>query len=199
LKKKKQKKKKMEKWSKFVMMKFKKRFSHLPFHSCDKCEHKEYIEICRLTNIHECKFVVKLDVYLYVNITFNIKDDKIGIYKGYGDIIKKECNGYSYFSYRFCENDLNRVRFDGQNYELITLSEQTLNVINQKPQMAQYISNLIHEVYYTDFYILLLEKYFTFLLIFRFHKPFGIPYDVAKIIAQKILFFLFCFIKQIKN
>jgi hypothetical protein len=173
------------------MMKFKKRFNNISFHNCDKCKTNNYMSSNKY--LHECKFVVKTDIYLRFRISIDIKNNHIITMYSYENLIMENCNG-QYYNSHFYNSD-----YPTAFPPVPPLSKQSLNIISQKPQMTQYLSNLIHEVYYTDFYILLLEKHFTFLLIFRFYKPFGIPYDVAKIIAQKILFFLFCFIKQIKN
>ncbi len=176
-----------EKWNKYIIAKFKKRFNNIPFHSCDKCKTNNYLSNDEF--VHECKFLVKTDIYLRFRISFYFKNNHIINVQNYENLIMNNCNGQYYNSHFYHSGFPTEFRPDPP------LSTQSLNIINQKPQITQYLSDLVYQVYYTDFYILLLEKYFTFLLSSR--KTF--PRDVAKIIAQKILFFLFCFIKQIKN
>ena len=170
-----------EKWNKYIIAKFKKRFNNIPFHSCDKCKTNNYLSNDEF--VHECKFVVKTDIYLRFLISFSIRNNNIEIVRNYENLIMEDCNGQYYNSYIYHSDFPTEFRPDPP------LSTQSLNIISQKPQITQYLSDLVYQVYYTDFYILLLEKYFTFLLIFRFHKPYSLPYDVAKLIAKKILFF----------
>lgn len=62
----------------------------------------------------------------------------------------------------------------------------TNNIIEQIPKS---LADIIYRVYCTNELTQLPEKYYTFLLIFRFYKPYGLPYDIVKLISQKILFF----------
>ncbi len=74
------------------------------------------------------------------------------------------------------------------SYTLLNYDEiRTRDKLRDDFALALYKSfkDLIELMYLTN----IRQKYFLFLLIFRFHKPYTIPYDVAKIIAKKILFF----------
>ncbi len=66
----------------------------------------------------------------------------------------------------------------------------TLYVQTNRESMYKFIREMYRDIYETDNYINKRNAY-LFLQIARFTKTFPFPYDVAKFIARKILFFLF--------
>lgn len=107
----------------------------------------------------------------------------ISDYEGYNLIFhcnydNNGCNSYS-------------IRKIHENY-----AEQSTNFTlyvqtnRESMYMYKFIREMYRDIYETDNYINKRNAY-LFLLIARFTKTFPFPYDVAKFIARKILFFLF--------
>lgn len=80
-----------------------------------------------------------------------------------------------------------------ENNEQIDNNDTATIIADVTKTLPQYIGGLIHNMHYTDNYINILAAQ-EFILIFRIYKPYSLPYDIAKIIYKKILFFLVFFL-----
>ncbi len=91
------------------------------------------------------------------------------------------CNRYNIKSSIYMVKRLHGQYCENNNFEL---------VVSRKCEiMYNFIIKMYNDIYITDDYINKQNAY-LFLLIFRFTKTFPFPYDVAKLIAEEILFFV---------
>ena len=106
----------------------------------------------------------------------------------YSDVIIIEVytNEYNFYALKI-HNHYKRLTYnnfrDGILHSVIIYRNWTDNC-----NLAQLLYDRSQEI--KDFvtnYIRLKKLTYTFLLVFRFYKPYSLPYDVAKIIAKKIL------------
>jgi len=171
-------KKKKWKMEKYIELKIKKRFSDLPFHKCEKCKGFEF----SFTSISTSPYLRSR-----VHIVFNHDEFYQSLTEWYSyycaEII---CHsGSNFYTRAGCNiNSRNYGDLKGKQTNKIQIQK----LINYKKEISNLLEELCYKMYFTDELILLQKQYYTFLLCNSLTRKF--PKDIAKIIANKILFFL---------
>ena len=168
---------------KYIEMKIKKSFSHLPFHKCELCNNsfwRSERQNCFYINPPNKRFVdykaqVRFDVdngILLLQCIIQVLFDEFIICRYDGYVIKS-CADTTRLKNHIFIFDKNKTH-------------QIENIIAYKNSMDNLFGELCYKMQNTDELIILQKQYYTFLLSSR--KTF--PRDISKIIANKILFFL---------
>ena len=132
------------------------------------------------------EFYVELDLFVVCDIIYHI--DLVFTYKYTAD------KPYVKLFRNYIFDDTNNFTVFENDEQINNNNDNATRIVNITKTLPQYIGDLVYHMHYTNNYINILAAQ-TFLLIFRFYKPYPLPYDIAKIITKKILFFCFfvCF------
>lgn len=141
-----------------------------------------YFQTSDFTN----EFYVELDLFVVCDIIYHI--DLVFTYKYTAD------KPYVKLFRNYIFDDTNNFTVFENDEQINNNDDAATRIVNITKTLPQYIGDLVYHMHFTDNYINILAAQ-TFILIFRFYKPYPLPYDIAKIITKKILFFCFfvCF------
>ena len=167
---------------KYIEMKIKKSFSHLPFHKCELCNNSFWCserQNCFYINPPNKRFVdykaqVRFDVdngILLLQCIIQVLFDEFIICRYDGYVIKS-CADTTRLKNHIFIFDKNKTH-------------QIENIIAYKNSMDNLFGELCYKMQNTDELIILQKQYYTFLLSSR--KTF--PRDIRILISKKILFF----------